>query len=68
MEHIGNYLDKYRHMIAEFDAERDARETINALQVAAIEQGKQIEECKKVCEGALARLSELEKEHERTRN
>ena len=68
MEHIGNYLDTYRHMIAGHVAQVALSAAVDNLQTALIDQGKAIEECKKVCEDALARLSELEKTHERTSN
>lgn len=64
MEHIGNYLDKYRHMIAEHDAQKELDAAVDALQVALVEQGKAIEDCKKACEDALARLTEMEKQYE----
>lgn len=64
MEHIGNYLDKYRHMIAEHDAQRELNNMVIALEVAAIEQGKQIEELKKVCKDALEKLEVMKKQYE----
>lgn len=51
-------------MIDEFDAQRELNHTINSLQVAAIEQGKQIEELKKVCRDALEKLEVMKKQHE----
>jgi hypothetical protein len=59
MEHIGNYLDKYRHMIAEHDAQVELEQAVDSLQIALVEQGKAIEECKKACKEALAGLDKL---------
>ena len=64
MEHIGNYLDKYRHMIAEHDAQTQLFAVVDSLQVARTQQGEEIQHCKDVCEKALARLTELEKQYE----
>jgi hypothetical protein len=64
MEHIGNYLDKYRHMIAEHDAQQQLFGVVDSLQVALTQQGADIERCKKVCEDALARLEAIEKLYE----
>jgi hypothetical protein len=55
-------------MIAGHVAQVALSAAVDNLQTALIDQGKAIEECKKVCEDALARLSELEKTHERTSN
>lgn len=49
MEHIGNYLDKYRKMIAEHDAQKQLFEVVDSLQVALIEQGRQIKELQELC-------------------
>lgn len=61
MEHIGNYLDKYRHMIAEHDAQVALSEAVDNLQTVVLAQGEAIQKCQKVCEEA---LKELEKLHE----
>lgn len=68
MEHIGNYLDKYRKMIAEYDERDDVIHQIGELgrqlEVAALEQGKAIQRLEDTCKDALVRLSELEKGYE----
>lgn len=68
MEHIGNYLEKYRHMIAEYDERENAIKQVGELgrqlEVAALEQGKAIQRLEDTCKDALKRLSELEKEYE----
>jgi IS5 family transposase len=52
MEHIGNYLDKYRHMIAEHDAQKQIFSVVDSLQVALTEQGRQIKQLEDVCRTA----------------
>jgi hypothetical protein len=64
MEHIGNYLDKYRHMIAEHDAQTQLFAVVDSLQVALTQQGEEIQRCKEACEEALAGLEAIEKQHE----
>lgn len=63
MEHIGNYLDKYRHMIAEYDEREEAIHKIGELgrqlEVAALEQGKAITRLEEVCKDAIKRLDEM---------
>jgi hypothetical protein len=63
MEHIGNYLDKYRHMIAEHDAQVALSAAVDSLQTALIDQGKAIEDCKKACQEALEGLEAMKKQY-----
>ena len=65
MEHIGNYLDKYRHMIAEHDAQVALSAAVDNLQTALIDQGKAIEDCKKACQEALEGLDKLLHENDK---
>ena len=62
MEHIGNYLGKYRKMIAEYDEAKAMSDAIDALETVVRQQGKEITEAVELCHRAVKRLTELEKE------
>lgn len=64
MEHIGNYLGKYRHMIAEYDEAKKVDRTLDALETALRQQGKDITDVYLKCKDAVERLEALEKEFE----
>lgn len=64
MEHIGNYLNKYRHMIAEYDEAKKVENAVDALETALREQGRQITDVYLMTKDAVERLEALEKEFE----
>ena len=64
MEHIGNYLGKYRQMIAEYDEAREIGRAIDALETVVRQQGRELTEAAVKVNEALNRLEELEKEFE----
>ena len=67
MEHIGNYLDKYRKMIAEYDEREDAIKQIGELgrqlEAVAIDQGKAIKNLEIACNEALEGLAKLKESY-----
>lgn len=62
MEHIGNYLGKYRQMIAEYDEAKAINGAIDALETLARQQGRDITEAHLKIKDALERLEALEAE------